>query len=111
GWDLPHVHEEDVCVMRAALFAMRKDILPEPCRAQDCHDTAGRAPDAPLRIVQKSSAAMTRYVLCRNLECGCPIPESQDFCDNCNSPSSTFLKSGPAFTEGSLLGYTQDGSE
>jgi len=54
---------------------------------------------------------MTRYVLCRNLECGCPIPESQDFCDNCNSPSSTFLKSGPAFTEGSLLGYTQDGSE
>lgn len=55
---------------------------------------------------------MTKYVLCRNLECGCPIPDNQDFCDNCDTPSPNFLKkSAPAFTEWSLLGHAREGSE
>lgn len=56
---------------------------------------------------------MTKYFLCRNLECGCPIPEGQDFCDNCNCPSPLFLSPpGPdRIGSGVLLGYVEDGSE
>lgn len=50
---------------------------------------------------------MTKYVLCRNLECGCPIPEGQDFCDNCNCPSPLFLSppEPDKIGRGALLGY------
>jgi hypothetical protein len=54
---------------------------------------------------------MTRYVLCSNLECSCPLKEGQDFCDNCNAPSSSFLFPDSISAEGSLIGHVKDGSE
>lgn len=55
---------------------------------------------------------MTKYVLCRNLECCCPLEEGQDFCDNCNSPSPSFLRAASDLrSEGSLLGHSLDGNE
>lgn len=54
---------------------------------------------------------MTKYILCKNLECCCPLEEDQDFCDNCNTPSPTFLIQAAVSTEGSLLGHTEDGTE
>jgi hypothetical protein len=55
---------------------------------------------------------MTKYILCKNLECCCPLEEGQEFCDNCNTPSPTFLNfASISPKEGSLLGYTKAGSE
>jgi hypothetical protein len=55
---------------------------------------------------------MTKYVLCKNLECCCPLQEGQEFCDNCNTPSPLFLKGySISPVQGSLLGHTDDGLE
>ena len=54
---------------------------------------------------------MTEYILCKNLECCCPLEEGQEFCDNCNSPSPIFLNQAPPSAEGSLMGSTEDGVE
>jgi predicted transcriptional regulator len=39
------------------------------------------------------------------------LKEGQDFCDNCNAPSSRFLFPDSVRTEGSLIGHAQDGTE
>src|SRR5437667_7179252 len=62
-------------------------------------------------MVQIIFVVMTRYILCKNLECCCPLEEGQEFCDNCNTPSPLFLKLNSVVNEGSLLGHTEDGAE
>ena len=93
---------------------MHARILSRSCRGKDGDDPAGTAQQAALRNLQEGTVVMTKYGLCKNLNCSCPIEEGQDFCDNCDTPTPWFLKaqSHEVFDDGgSLLGHTPEGKE
>ena len=52
-------------------------------------------------------------MLCRNLECCCPLEESQEFCDNCNTPTESFLQGShdPIQKSGCHVGCDSKGYE
>lgn len=90
---------------------MRAHFLPAARRRKESDGAADRNTHAPVRTLQTRNVVMTKYILCKNLECCCPLEDGQEFCDNCNSPSPLFLRQIPSNREGSLIGHAEDGEE